>query len=438
MEKKFKKILLILIFIIIIILSILLIIKLIQKNDKLGNQTSKGDVGEVIDYNTTQLENVSDKINYYTVRNCINSYLNSINAKNSIYYIGNEYNEEIHREYVYNLLSKEYIQEHNITTQNIFKTINTVNDTEIFTAINMKVLKKEDLDKYLVYGIVQNSDNKFIKKLYIFVNIDPKNKTYSIEPIDDSYNSIEDIKVTNSNVSIEKNDNNAFNYQKITNEYCTNEYFVLYKKLALSYPDALYDMMSSDYRDKRFGSLDKFKEYINQNSGEWAKINLTKYLVNNYDEYIEYVAKDQYENLYIFDEYNQNQKVVFKLDTYTITTDKFKETYNSAQEEKRVQMNIDKFFQMINRQDYTNSYNCLDDSFKNNYYSSEKMFSNYIKNNFYRYNKVAYKSVEEEGNNIYAYKIELSDITGENSDTKTVTIIMKLEDDMNFKMSFSM
>ena len=131
-----------------------------------------------------------------------------------------------------------------------------------------------------------------------------------------------------------------------------------------------------------------------------------------------------------------NYKV--KLDTYTIPTDKFKETYNTAEDYKKVQMNIDKFFQMINRQDYKTAYNCLAQSYKNNYFSTRDDFEKFVKNNFYTYNKVSYEKYEQKGNKLYIFSIKLEDITGENAEKKDVKIIMQLNDDLDFEMSFGM
>ena len=59
-------------------------------------------------------------------------------------------------------------------------------------------------------------------------------------------------------------------------------------------------------------------------------------------------------------------------DTYTILTEKFKETYDKSGDEYKCQMNINKFFQMINRKDYKTSYKCLADSYKNNYFKKNQ------------------------------------------------------------------
>ena len=144
---------------------------------------------------------------------------------------------------------------------------------------------------------------------------------------------------------------------------------------------------------------------------------------------MEYVAKDQFENLYIFNE-DEEKTIKIKFDTYTIPTDNFKKTYNTATDEKKVQMNIDKFIQMINRHDYRTSYNCIADSFKNNYFKTQEEFQNYIKNNFYKYNKFEFKSCEKKAADIYVCKVQLT------VGIKEINVIMQLGDNLDFKMSF--
>ena len=99
-------------------------------------------------------------------------------------------------------------------------------------------------------------------------------------------------------------------------------------------------------------------------------------------------------------------------------------------------MNIDKFFKMINRHDYKTAYSCLATSFKNNYTLTGEKFIEAVKNKFFTYNNVEYVKCDEVGNNTYAYEIKLTDLTGNNQEEKTITIIMKLNDEDNFEMSF--
>jgi len=292
--------------------------------------------------------------------------------------------------------------------------------------------------KYVAYGVITNlSDYQDAQEIYIMVNLDNNNNTFSIDPVNNNYNSIDEINVENENSLIEENDNNSYKVQSVTNEYIANEYFVLYKRLALSDPELLYNMFSNEYKSARFGSLNEFKNYINNNKEEIMKINMGQYLVDAYDEYTEFVAKDQFGNYYVFDENNSKGDVEIKLDTYTIPTEKFKTEYDKAESEKKVQMNIDKFIQMVNRHDYKTSYNCIADGFKNNYFDTQDKFENYIKNAFFEYNNFEFENIEQKGNNLYTCTVTLTDLTGNSKDTKKITIIMQLNDNYDFKMSFS-
>ena len=435
MNKK-HIIILIIISIIIILLtgSILFLLKKSNNNDSIPEIS---DVGEDIDYSSTNEKIVTDKIEYYTVRNCINNYLNALNKESSIYYFGNEYNKDAQIENVYSLLSSKFISQQNITQSNLFSIIKTIDEEEIFIPLEMKVLEKENINQYVVYGEIQTLNNKFISKSFIIVNLDMKNKTYSIEPVIDNYNSIDDITLNNENIAINKNDYNMYKNQNITNEYVTNEYFVLLKRLMLSDPDMAYTLMKEEYKNSRFGNINEFRNYINNNRQEILKIDMKQYLVNNYENYIEYVAKDQFGNLYIFDE-NEDKSIDIKFDTYTLKSEVFTNKYIKSTDEEKVQMNIDKFIQMINRHDYRTSYNCIADSFKNNYFKTQEEFQNYLENNFYSYNKFEFKSCEKKAADIYVCKVQLTDYMNENSEIKEINVIMQLGDNLDFKMSFGM
>ena len=148
-------------------------------------------------------------------------------------------------------------------------------------------------------------------------------------------------------------------------------------------------------------------------------------------------CKRIWNNYYIIKE-KAIMNYTMEFDTYTILTEKFKETYDKSGDEYKCQMNVDKFFQMINRKDYKTSYKCLADSYKNNYFKTENDFANFVKSNFYKYNKITFKKSEQKGNRLYSFEIELTDITGKNTETKKVNVIMQLKDNYDFVMSFSM
>lgn len=431
---------------VIIILLIIILLTCIQIKNNSNSNNSSGlidedgnyeDAVDNINYNNAEIEDVTNKIEYYTVRNCINTYLEVTNKNRLGYYVDDKYNQNSQKEVILKILSSEYVSKKNINLDNVLDYIDVIDERQIFLPLNMKVLKKENISKYLAYGIIQTSNNKYVDELYIFVNLDVNNKTYSIELIDGVYNNINDINYTNQDISIDSNIYNKYKNQTVNKEYLMNEYLVLFKRLMLVKSDVAYDYMSEEYKNARFGNLENFEKYIDNNRKELSVISLKEYSMNNYDNYTEYVCKDQYDNLYIFKETSTMQYTVM-LDTYTIPTTKFKETYNSATDEEKVQMNIDKFIQMINRHDYKTSYNCISEGFKNNYFNTQEQFENYIKNTFFTYNNFEFKNITKKGSNIYTCDLNISDLTGEKAETRNITIIMKLNDNLDFEMSFSM
>ena len=268
MDKLKKNIIILIVSMIILIIIIILGILLLNKKQEEKNNAAidVSDPGEEVDFENSQLHDLTDKNQYYTVRNCINAFIKSLYNDNSIYYLGEEKEEELQKEYVYNLIDSEYRKSNNITEENVLTKIKTFDEEKLFVPIKMKVLEKENVYKYVAYGVITNlSDYQDAQEIYIMVNLDNNNNTFSIDPVNNNYNSIDEINVENENSLIEENDNNSYKVQSVTNEYIANEYFVLYKRLALSDPELLYNMFSNEYKSARFGSLNEFKNYINNN-----------------------------------------------------------------------------------------------------------------------------------------------------------------------------
>ena len=273
--------------------------------------------------------------------------------------------------------------------------------------------------------------------------MDTRNDTYLIIP--QKYIEQKNIKIGQDDEltlyekdSIEANEYNKYEETFETEEEMSKEYLNRFRTNLTNDPQYIYNKFDKEYESKRFGSYENFTNYINKNKENLSKIKLTSYLVNRSEDNteVEYVCKDQYENLYIFEQ-TSPLNFTLKLDTYTITTDKFKETYEKAENYKKVQMNIDKFIQMINRHDYTNSYKCISEGFKNNYFNTQDKFENYIKNTFFNYNKFEFNNIEKKGNNLYTCNFSITDLTGQNTETRKITIIMQLKDNLNFEMSFA-
>lgn len=226
---------------------------------------------------------MTDNISFFSVQNCIQGYLNTINLKSSSYY--DNYDKQIVTNneiatMIYNLLSKEYIEENSINISNVFDNIDKVEENLIFVPLKMNYLFVKNMTKYAVYGYCIDWDNKYVKDLAFIVNVDEENETYSITPLDtDRYKSVEDISLNRKEFTINSKDNtNDFIAQNITDQYLCQQYFLMQKRLMLSRPEISYNYIDEEYKNKRFGSLENYTKYISEN-----KAHILKMAVKGYD-----------------------------------------------------------------------------------------------------------------------------------------------------------
>lgn len=438
---KLKKCILVLFCIILIIVLLLILLK--SKFYSEDNNIIEGDPGEVVEIDN-KMEPVDNFSIFKSVNQCIQQYYNVLNNNSSSFFGKDENGNYVKtitdieiNQIRLDLLSEEYKENNNININNIDKYIKTFD--EQYNVVTLKVNQNinVNVNKYIAQGIIVDINNEFIDDFYIIVNLDNKNKTFSIEPISEKYNSIDEIKVDNNNETIDVNSNNMFSSKAYKYEEMAKEYLLTFKRVMLARPDIIFNnYMGSEYKNKRFGDINEFLEYVNNNRQELINLTVNEYSVNYFENYIEIIVKDQYGNLYIFDKYD-NQDLYIRMDMYTIETDSFIKTYQKSDDIKKSQINVDKFFNMINRHDYRTSYNCLSKGFRDNYFKTEEEFEKYAKNRFFTYNKISFKSCEKKGNGLYVLNVELSDLTGESKETKTVSIIIQLKDNFNFEMSFS-
>ena len=92
-------------------------------------------------------------------------------------------------------------------------------------------------------------------------------------------------------------------------------------------------------------------------------------------------------------------------------------------------------------------YNKLADSIKDDYFNNEEELKEYLSNKLYDNNEINFGKFSDEGNGIYTYQIELSEISNENEAAQEgkgdnfarikMNIVMQLKEGTDFVMSFS-
>ena len=418
-----KKIKILIISIIILILIIGVILMIFNNKNNNINENFANNV-EVVSEKSEDNRSDITTTNYYIIQKCISQYLGIINKNNPAYYRVNDngenvkfVNEDYIKGRIYDLLSENYINKNNITKNNVYSYVENITENVNFCMLDAKVIKNDNINQYIIYGFIESAENEFITNKYYIINLDENNNIFSVEPISKKYDNLNDISV--DNVKIEKNENNKIPTVKINSETQCKNYLTEFKRMMLSNQEVAYEYLDKDYREKRFGNLNQFKNYINKNKDELKSLSVSEYLVNVYDDYTEFVCKDKSGIIYIFDA-ETPLKYTVKLDTYTIISDKYKSEYDSAETQKKVQMNIDKWVQMLNNRDYSSAYNLLE---------------KYMNENYSLQYSITYNEYKEE-NDISIMSITLKDILGKNETTKDLKIIMQLNNNYDFVMSF--
>ena len=445
MEKKLK-IAIIFVFIIILILLALTIYIIKSQNDMNGENMiidNEGNYKEVFEEdNSSEIKKLYNNVEYFRVKDCIDTYTS--------FYLDLLYSQNAEKERVTTMQERmlsiipDFVKKDlNINAQNVYKTIGLPDKYLRLDNITVsRQVAEENTDTtiyaYIVEGVLIDRENFSKENFKSIVLLDGLNGTFYIIP--QKYIENKKIDTTEgkklqlySEEEIEDKTYNKYQSRTYTDQYICEEYFNTFR-LNLEYDaQGMYDKLDKNYREKRFGSYSEFAKYIKENNINNAK--LASYLVNREDDYTEYVCKDQNENLYIFKEVAVKDYTI-TLDTYTLEQEKFNEEYEKATNQKKVMMNIDKFFQMLNAKDYKAAYEKLDTNFKNNYFKTEQDFENYIKQRVFSYNKVEYVSYNGDISGIFKYDLNLKNKQNETQEV-SFSVVMQLKEGTDFVMSFN-
>lgn len=439
---KTKKTIVFLIVILLIILVTLIMLLFYIKNNKINQEGSDENDTTIVDEYGKVEENGMNRNAYFDVNTCIAQYMNSLNIENGRYFGYNEdgsygivVEENDIKQNIYDLLSEKYINNNNITLDNLYEYVQVLKQPVLYVPLEISVIQDGDITSFIAHGLIENLEMEVIDEIFAVVNIDLVKNIFSIEPLSREYNSVDDISVERLEEKIANNGNNKFSASSPGYETIIKDYINIYKRLAIGSPERMYELLNKEYREKRFQNVDGFKEYVEENKQKIISINPEKYKKTEYDEYTEYICIDQNDNYYIFNE----RKVMdydMILDTYTIDLPDFITKYDSQKDEQKAALNVNKIVSAINEKDYKYVYNKLNATYKNNYFSNYDTFVQIMKNNFYDSNELSVEKCESVGQNTYTATIKLTNSKDE-TQTKSMIITVKLLENRDFEMSFA-
>ncbi|MBP3256177.1 MAG: hypothetical protein J6M60_06820 [Clostridia bacterium] len=440
MEKK-KKIIIYIIFILLFIALLIGFVILLNfsNNEEVKTHYELSKVYEQ-DWNLVEDENEEfDEYYYNAVKNNIQAFYNSLNSELYLYRDDEnnlkKYSDREINEILIQYLSKDYIKENNITVDNLnnyVKTFDTNQQVEIF---NMKSSNGDITNTYAVHGVTLDLDYQIGSEFKFYVVLDKKNKTFSIEPMNQSINDIDSIEVKNKDEEIESNSVNTTSYSYVLDSKPAQSRLNKYKNIVLVNPEIAYNFLDTEYRDKRFGSLENFKQYVQNNIDYIKSLKAEKYVANMTNDYTEHVVENQYGIMYVFTEKNPIDFTI-KLDTYTIDSEKDIEDYKKLTNAGKVQTNVDTFFQMLNSKDYSAAYNVLSDGFKDTYFKTEASFEQFMKQTLYENCEIDYGNFSDKISGVFTQYVEIKNRDNKNDKKIRMNIIMQLDEGTGYKLSF--
>ena len=408
-----------LLIIILTIFSVILICTIIA----LGVQNSKMQNDTNIENNIENIEssNITENTMSANPELTYNTSLQEVTSNSILYSISNNINKYFN-----------YIKEGNTQAVNELgeNTVYTISNNVKYVVKQAYSTENEYITKYYTYGILTIANGNLTateQEVFNIIYVDIENNTYLIEQATKEELSNMKELGKDENIDIPQGTYNNFEYEYVDNVKQMEIYLEDFVFQIFNNIENAYNILNEEYRTKRFGSVNKFVEYVTEKQNQIRNIKIVQYSVEDEAESKVYKGTDEYGNYYHIIE-NAYMEYEIILDNYTM------EDYSSSNEEEKIEKSAEKFILMLNSADYTNAYNLLEQTFKETYFPTEQEFINYIKNNWYERNIIASKEVNSEGICIVTIKNAIS--TESNQMQKQFKITMG--EGMDFAIEFEL
>lgn len=350
-------------------------------------------------YNTTLIQ-ATEKSTLYALSKCINKYFN-------------------------------YIKDNNIQAVNELggNNVYTIQNNVNYTLKQAYSTENRYIREYYTYGILALANGDYTStehEIYMIVYVTLDNKEYILQTISkNEYNNMKELNQDDS-VDITEGTYNVYDYEYVNDVKQMEIYLANFAFQVFNNTEKSYELLNEDYRNKRFGDINKYVDFLNEKINQFQNIKITQYNVYEENGDKVYIGTDENGNYYhIKEKAYMDYELI--LDNYTMND------YSEEEEEERIKRSAEKFILMINSADYTNAYNLLDETFKMVNFPTEQDFINYIKSNWFARNIIASKELTEDG--ICVVKMRESINTTSNTIEKQFKVT--LGEGMSFTIEFN-
>ena len=337
-----------------------------------------------------------------------------------------------------------YVQENNanaiesISSNNVIELKHQYTSQINFISQDMYVIDKISNITVYVYGVIR--ENNIQDDYYLIINMDYNNNAFSVTPISkEEYDSAVNNQVNErykQDINIQKNLYNEIKEINVTDFEVLKLYFEDYKFNAINNTEHAFEILDSEYRQKKFNNnIEEYKQYIQNNLNRLLDANIVQHGITKNGQYGEYIAIDNYNNYYKIKETGINSYTII-LDNYTLENDELINEYNKLSDKEKVASIVDKVMKLINTKSYTELYGYLNNDFKNNYFKTQESFEKYINENFFTNNIVGSLSLKNEGT-YYTVTVPYKESLSSAAEQRSKTFIIRLKTGTDFELSFN-
>lgn len=337
-----------------------------------------------------------------------------------------------------------YAQENNanaiesISSNNVIELKHQYTSQINFISQDMYVIDKISNITVYVYGVIR--ENNIQDDYYLIINMDYNNNAFSVTPISkEEYDSAVNNQVNErykQDINIQKNLYNEIKEINVTDFEVLKLYFEDYKFNAINNTEHAFEILDSEYRQKKFNNnIEEYKQYIQNNLNRLLDANIVQHGITKNGQYGEYIAIDNYNNYYKIKETGINSYTII-LDNYTLENDELINEYNKLSDKEKVASIVDKVMKLINTKSYTELYGYLNNDFKNNYFKTQESFEKYINENFFANNIVGSLSLKNEGT-YYTVTVPYKESLSSAAEQRSKTFIIRLKTGTDFELSFN-
>lgn len=180
-----------------------------------------------------------------------------------------------------NILDKEYIEQNNLTTNNIINYFQEDYQNTTFKSHDTYVVSDKNLYKYYIHGYLYvnmfDEPSTITEEKYFVLNYDLNSLTYSIEPINkNTYNeALESSQFQFKEIST--NDDNKFTQLNLSSYNLAVLYFNDFIQTTINDPEEAYKKLDTSTIDDYFPEYNNFYEYVNSNIETFYSTKVEKY-----------------------------------------------------------------------------------------------------------------------------------------------------------------